>query len=777
MKKLQSTWQTPPSFSIPQWFLKIVSSYTPNSEGRHVAKILWQRGIQNKDQLISFIDTNFYHPTSPFAFGKEMKWAVERLKTAYQNQEKVTIWGDFDADGITSTSVLWEGLGQFFLPYSQLDYYIPNRITESHGLNYQGIKNLATSGTQLIVTCDTGSTNLTEIDYAKTLGIDVIVTDHHTLPDNRPPVVAIINPRYLNINHPLFHLSGVAVAYKLIEAFYQELPDIAQKSLEKLLDLVAIGLIADLVELKGDCRYLAQKGIQYLQRQQQFNTRPGVAKLLELCKRNGDRPTDISFGIGPRINAISRIYGDAKFGVNLLTSRDIKLCSKLALKAELANTRRKEIQQRVYKDVKKTLSQIDLSTVLVIVLEDAQWDSGVLGLVAGQIAQEYNRPTILLTITETNDNNQVKAIKMARGSARSNKQIDLYELLNSQQNLLHRFGGHPFAAGLSLPLKNLTLFKEGINQQLRQKINTISYLKTAIEVDLIVTVIDLGQDLFRELKLLEPCGIGNPIPKLLLKKCWFNNIWNKNIEDITRKKIQYIKTTFEIHDSSTPKGFPGVWWEHHKDELPLNKPQDIIAELYFNSYCKRYEIRLIAIRDHVTDTKIYNNNSNYNYLLDWRDKKYSQEMNTQLKILREPPNSWEELLKIYDQTTQKKFKLALAYNSPKYLNNLQIWQQLLGIAKYYSRTGKTINIVQIKTGLELSNGSMRLGLEMLSKLGFECNQINENLKFRWTKKIANDAQQKVNEFMEVIEEERFQHQFFSNISIECIQNKYIEKYQ
>ena len=121
MKKLQSTWQTPPSFSIPQWFLKIVSSYTPNSEGRHVAKILWQRGIQNKDQLISFIDTNFYHPTSPFAFGKEMKWAVERLKTAYQNQEKVTIWGDFDADGITSTSVLWEGLGQFFLPYSQLD--------------------------------------------------------------------------------------------------------------------------------------------------------------------------------------------------------------------------------------------------------------------------------------------------------------------------------------------------------------------------------------------------------------------------------------------------------------------------------------------------------------------------------------------------------------------------------------------------------------------------------------------------------------------------------
>ena len=771
MNTLQYKWQIAPSLLIPQWFLKIIKSYITNSDGKHVAQILWKRGIQNKEQLIAFIDTDAYHPTSPFVFGEEIKWAVERLKIAYQNKEKVIIWGDFDADGITSTSVLWEGLGQFFSPHLQLDYYIPNRITESHGLNCQGIEKLAASGTRLVVTCDTGSTNLIEIDYANELGIDIIITDHHTLPDKRPPVVAIINPRYFSTDHPLFNLSGVAVAYKLVEAFYETLPDVPQEPLEKLLDLVAIGLIADLVELKGDCRYLAQKGIQYLQKQQQLTTRPGVAKLLDLCKRNGDRPTDISYGIGPRINAISRIYGDATFGVELLTSRDVEYCHKLALKTELANTRRKEIQQRVYKDVKNKLSQVDLSTVGVIVLEDTQWNSGVLGLVAGQIAQEYSRPTILLTITEINNEDQAEAIKIVRGSARSVNQIDLYELVNSQHNLLLHFGGHPFAAGLSLPLKNLTLFKESINQQFRQKVNNINYLQTAIEVDLVVTIVDLGQDLFRELKLLEPCGIGNSIPKLLVKNCWFDNIWNKNIEDKTRKKVQYIRTGFEIHDSSTEKGFPGVWWEHYKDELPLNKPQDAIVELYFDSYQKRYEVRLIAIRDYVVNIETNQNTNNDCCLLDWRNQKYLWRANTQIKLLQECPSSWDELLKIYHQTQQKKLKLALAYNAPKYISSLQIWKQLLGIAKYYSRTQEVISVKQIITKLELSDYTLKLGLKTLCELGFNYNQIGEELKFIWNKKIADNAHKKVSRFLEIVEEELFQHKYFFEISFECIQEK------
>ncbi|MFM7439750.1 MAG: single-stranded-DNA-specific exonuclease RecJ, partial [Snowella sp.] len=405
--------------SIPEWFFTLIRQYVPDSEGRYAAQLLWQRGIQEPNQLASFLDPDAYQPTSPFAFGQEMKWAIKRLQQARKKGEKVTIWGDFDADGITATSVLWEGLGHFFPQYLQLNYTIPNRLRESHGLNCPGIEELVASGTRLIITCDTGSTNLSEIDFANELGVDIIITDHHTLPEERPPVISILNPRYFSETHPLFNLSGVAVAYKLIEALYLTLPDIPQQPLEELLDLVAIGLIADLVELKGDCRYLAQKGIQQLQKRETSKGRPGVTELLKLCNRTGDRPTDISFGLGPRINAVSRIQGDASFCVQLLTSRDSNQSKKLAFETELANTRRKALQKEIVKQVQKKMSQVDLSTTSVIVLEDPQWQIGVLGLVAGQIAQEYGRPTILLTTAKELEDGELFTTIMARGSARS----------------------------------------------------------------------------------------------------------------------------------------------------------------------------------------------------------------------------------------------------------------------------------------------------------------------------------------------------------------------
>ncbi|NJM71332.1 MAG: single-stranded-DNA-specific exonuclease RecJ, partial [Scytonema sp. RU_4_4] len=490
----------------PEWFIQAVKQYVSASDGHFVAQLLWQRGIRENSQLAAFVNSQAYQAASPFEFGQEMHLAMERLQKARDAGEKIAIWGDFDADGITSTAVLWDGLGQFFAQNTQLIYYIPNRLTESHGLNCQGIDKLAKQGFQLIVTCDTGSTNISEVIYAKQLGVDVIVTDHHTLPLERPPVTAIINPRYLSETHQLFHLSGVAVAYKLVEAFYQTLPNIPQQPLEDLLDLVAVGLIADLVQLSGDCRYLAQLGIGRLQedfkKTPEKRRRPGVGRLLELCQKSGDRPTDISFGLGPRINAVSRIQGDASFCVELLTSRDQKRVNELAEVTELANTRRKSLQKDVAQQVAQKLSKTDLSTTSVIVLEDAQWAVGVLGLVAGQVAQDTGRPTILLSTEvagemgqedkettgqrdkettgqgdkETrrqrdngNGNSPTPPISpspplLAWGSARSVNSVDLYQLVKDQAHLLHRFGGHTYAAGLSLPVENIPLFTQAINQ-------------------------------------------------------------------------------------------------------------------------------------------------------------------------------------------------------------------------------------------------------------------------------------------------------------------------
>lgn len=773
----QPQWLLPPLESPPEWFIQAVSSYCPNSSSKYAAQLLWQRGIQDRQRLDQFINPQASKVASPFEFGVEMHQAVKRLQQARDRREKVAIWGDFDADGITSTAVLWDGLGQFFTQNTDLFYYIPNRLTESHGLNCPGIDILAKQGTQLIVTCDTGSTNIAEIDYAKQLGIDVIITDHHTLPPDRPPVSAIINPRYLPPDHQLFHLSGVAVAYKLIEALYQKLPNVPEQPLEDLLDLVAIGLIADLVQLSGDCRYLAQLGIAKMQHDFKQpapqRRRPGVGKLLELCQKSGDRPTDISFGLGPRINAVSRIQGDASFCVELLTSRDLQRINHLAQDTELANSRRKSLQKDVAQQVTTKLQQIDLSTTSVIVLEDSQWSVGILGLVAGQVAQETGRPTILLStegIAEGVEQNISGSL--ARGSARSVNQIDLYQLVKDQAHLLHRFGGHPFAAGLSLPVENIPLFSEAINQRLRQSLSGGMTTPT-IQADLVCTVQDLGKDLFWELKLLEPCGMGNPVPKLLIQNCWFENAWHRNQQDSQGKKVQYIKTEFDIRDDSTQAKFPSVWWGHYKDELPPERC-DCIVELDYNSFKKRYEIRIVALRmaaNALSNTTCAPDIS----LLDWRNIPI-EKINAQLEetlIIQDCPRSWDDLRTWFKRSLVEKKQLVLAWTKPQFVLPNQIWLSLLGIAKYISRTGQTVTRFQLCQKLGISDQTLKQGFQALNSIGFTISSVDRGFTIAWqpqAKVISeNRCLQIIEKFLMAVQEDQFQQQYFSAVPLSTIQ--------
>lgn len=783
---IETQWQIVENLEISPAIITAILPYIEqlnlqNSEGKYIAQLLQQRGIIEPQKIAGFLDPNYYNPVSPFEFGQEMKCAVNRLLLARKKGEKIAIWGDFDADGITSTSVLWEGLGQFFKQEENLTYYIPNRLTESHGLNEMGINKLKAENISLIVTCDTGSTNLQEIEFAQTLGIDIIVTDHHTLPEDRPPVISIINPRYFASTHPLFHLSGVAVAYKLIEALYLTVPQIPHQPLENLLDLVAIGLIADLVSLEGDCRYLAQKGLQQLQKQSDILTsnRPGVTKLLKYCKATGDRPTDISFGIGPRINAVSRIHGDGHFGVELLTSKDDKRCEELASYTELANSRRKELQQNTLKNVKKKLEQLDLSTTSVIVLADSQWQGGVLGLVAGQIAQEYGRPTVLLSYSE--GKNKDEPI-FARGSARSIQSINLYDLVNSQAHLLHRFGGHPFAAGLSLPFENIELFKEGINQELRQNYQlNFESLKPTITADLTVTVAELGKDLFRELKLLEPCGMGNPPAKLLLKNCCFKNVWNKKIEDLRKSKLEYKRTFFKIWDETARRGFDGIWWGHSSEEISQNQRYDVIVELDYNKYeaeknfkkknpDEYYQVRIIDLKESFPNYQDYPLCQSQNNIIDYRREQITEKEKLTGIIVKKCPLSWYEIKQHYQQAKQLDQSLTLAYNETEKEAPEIIWQKLIGIAKYLSRTGEKTTLEKIKEKLNLSDRSVNLGLQALEKLGFQCyNQLNS---LQITKDTDPSASKNLslNQFIAVVREEQFQHEYFYHIPLTTVQN-------
>jgi single-stranded-DNA-specific exonuclease len=771
----ETQWQLESYSQIPPWFLEEIKTYPHVKNGEYLAQILWQRGINTLDKVKPFLDCQSYQPTSPFEFDRlnsEMTKAIKRFQEAIHIQEKVAIWGDFDADGVTATSVLWEGLGQFFQQNFNLKYYIPNRFRESHGLNCQGINKLAKWGVNLIVTCDTGSTNLAEIDYAKELGIDLIITDHHTLPDVRPNVISILNPRYFSPNHPLYHLSGVAVAYKLIEALNQSFPRLCQQSSEELLDLVAIGLIADLVNLTGDCRYLAQKGIQKLQQ----TKRPGVQRLLDLCKQKGDRPTDISFGIGPRINAVSRIHGNANFCIKLLTSKKPKLAHKLAEETDLANTRRKGLQAKVFQEAKKQIEYLDLSSTGVIVLVNNQWESGVLGLVANNIAQDYGRPTILLTTAKESKkekDSEHSTQEIARGSARSVNNIDLYELVLSQAKLLARFGGHPYAAGLTIPVENIPFFIQAINQCLRQKLDFNS-LKPIIKADLIVTVAELGKDLFKELKLVEPCGMGNPVPKLLIKNCWFDHIGNKNEIDRKGKQVKYIRTHFRICDRSRPSGFDGIWWGHYQDELIPQKKYDAIVELDYNAYKKDYEVRLIDVKLQQENQYLNQYLAEERRIIDNRQQNQKiEEIESSLRIMEQCPHSWHELEFEYKQALLRKQKLALAYQPKNLMSPQETWLKLVGIVKYLLRKNQQISQEKLAYELNINNNVLNLGLKAIEKLGIKSKLKEKQLKFfKEDYKINKlEAEKSLNIFFEAIKEEQFQQEYFYKVPLSALESK------
>ncbi|MEM9005081.1 MAG: single-stranded-DNA-specific exonuclease RecJ [Cyanobacteria bacterium P01_F01_bin.86] len=723
--------------------------------------LLWQRGWRDHEAIAGFLSPANYTASSPFAFGPEMDWAIARLVEAHNQGEKVAIWGDFDADGLTATAVLWEGLGQFFAAPTQLRYYVPNRFTESHGLSKAGIDGLAEWGCTLMVTCDTGSTAHAELAYAQELEIDVIVTDHHTLPTTRPPVVALINPRQLPAGHALANLSGVAVAYKLVEALYDRLPTVPQQPLETVLDLVAIGLIADLVALQGDCRYLTQIGLKQLEQQAKQGVRPGVAKLLELCKRTGDRPSDVAFGIGPRINAVSRIHGDARFGVELLTSRDRPQAEALALEAELANTRRKDLQATVMRQALEQLAALDRSTTQVIILSDPQWSPGVLGLVANQIAQEYGRPTILLQ-TETMP--QAGEMLMARGSARSVKQIDLYDLVQAQSHLLTSFGGHPYAAGLTLPVANLPLFIEGINRTLRSQLSSVDLNQSPpLTIDLEVKVADLGRDLFKALKLLEPYGMGNPTPRLLLSNVQIEGVRDFSLQDQRGRRQRYFKVVFEVRDPTTQAAFPGHWWGHRRHDLPVGR-YDIVVELDFNAFKRRYEVRLIDLRSGLVAATPATVSPAAQWIIDQRD---TPTPNAPPPAMATCPTDWSDFAVHHSTDTP----LTLSYPSPAPIAPTLVWQQWIGMAKYLARTGDRKSISEICAKLGVSDRTVQIGLQALVQLGFTVQQHEGNCSLSQppNQSATESYEQAAQRFLTAVREEQFRQRYFYEVSPAILQ--------
>ncbi len=466
---------------------------------RPIVKILINRRIDDINKIQKFIRPRMEDLSDPFIL-KGMDGAIDRLTDALRENERIMVYGDYDVDGITATALLYLVFNRLG---AQVEFYLPNRLTEGYGLTHEGILEAKNRGVSLIVTVDTGTTAVEEIEFAREQGIDCIVTDHHETGDRLPKAVALVNPKQDNCPYDLAELSGVGVAFKLAQALYRRLGQ-DERDLEEHLDLVALGTSADIVPLLGENRTLTHYGFRQIAR----TTKPGLKSLTFVSGLMGKEIAtgQVVFVLAPRINAIGRL-GDASHAIKLLTTRDETLAQEIARELDNENKRRKSIDEATLKEAMAQIKHVcDLKKDRAIVLASEGWHLGVIGIVASRLVERYHLPTVLIAI----DNGEGK------GSARSIPGFHLTEALKECEDLLLRYGGHKYAAGLTIAPHNVEAFRKRlieVSERMLSREDLIS--KLFIDSDLDLDTID---DAFMEtLELFSPFGPMNMRPVFLTR--------------------------------------------------------------------------------------------------------------------------------------------------------------------------------------------------------------------------------------------------------------------
>src|SRR5690554_908475 len=451
-----------------------------------LAKLLHRRGIRSREEIEQLLNP-LQQPEPDFSDYPPLMAALDRINSALAEGEKIAIYGDYDVDGITATTVLVTALK---LLGGDVIWHIPNRFSEGYGMHWDRVEKLAQAGANLIITCDCGISNHEEIAWAQELGMDVIITDHHTPPEELPQAQAIVNFKLLPPGHPSRDLPGVGTAYILM----RELLRRHDKKGEDLLDLVALGIIADVVPLKGHNRRLYLQGLTLLNQA----ARPGLEALLAVSNVQPGLVDEekLGFQIAPRINAAGRLE-DGSIAVNLLLAPDKERATPLARQLDQLNNLRKEISRSIMEKVSPEQGK-------PLVAYSDQWHQGVLGIAAGQYTSAQQAPAILMT-----DSQQGQGIV---GSARSVEGINIYSVLQRCQDYLDKFGGHPAAAGFSLARENLPRFTQAVQGILDAEME--NWTPPPLSVDLVVEPRDVNLDLVEELSRLAPCGEENPRPLL-----------------------------------------------------------------------------------------------------------------------------------------------------------------------------------------------------------------------------------------------------------------------
>ncbi|WP_251574555.1 single-stranded-DNA-specific exonuclease RecJ [Limosilactobacillus agrestimuris] len=453
-----------------------------------IARLLVERGITSLDTAHSYLQPSMEMIHDPHQL-HDMDKAVKRIREAMENEEQITVYGDYDADGITSTALMYEVLRD---AGANVNYYVPNRFRDGYGPNADAYQRIVEQGTKLIITVDNGVSGKAVIDPVMKQGIDVIVTDHHEMPEELPDAYAIVHPRYPGSDYPFADLSGVGVAFKVAWALMDEFP-------EDFLDLVAIGEIADVVSVTDENRPLIMAGIQELRQ----GMRPGLYALIKEAGVSEQYLTDqdIGFVIAPRLNALGRI-ADANDGVKLLTTLDEDQAGKLAKMVDQANNKRQELVNEIMAEAQQQLSQLDQAQpVFLIVGHD--WHQGVLGIVASRLMDQIGKPVI---VASSNDDQSI-----AKGSGRSVDSFNLFAALDSHRELMTSFGGHPAACGLSFDVSNLEALRNVLVEE-AQKQGFDGREKQPLEIASSINPAKINMQLYEQLVALSPFGPGNEQP-------------------------------------------------------------------------------------------------------------------------------------------------------------------------------------------------------------------------------------------------------------------------
>lgn len=533
-----------------------------------LANLLIQRGIKTESAAKRFFRPMLNELIDPFLMN-DMDVAVDRLNDAMGRKERIMVYGDYDVDGCTAVALVYKFLQQF---YSNIEYYIPDRYEEGYGVSHKGIDYAKETGVKLIIVLDCGIKAIEEIAYAKSLGIDFIICDHHVPDDEMPPAVAILNPKRADSTYPFHHLSGCGVGFKFMQAFAKN-NGIPFSRLIPLLDFCAVSIASDIVPVIGENRTLAFHGLK------QLNQSPsvGLKAIIEICGLTNRELTmsDIVFKIGPRINASGRMQ-NGKEAVELLVEKDFGRAMAEACLINEYNEQRKDIDKQMTEEansiVEKLESQKHLSS---IVLYDENWKKGVIGIVASRLTEIYFRPTVVLTLNDG----------MATGSARSVAGFDIYDAIKSCRDLLENFGGHTYAAGLSLKAENIKEFRRRFQQYVKEHIMPEQTMPM-LDIEEVIDFKDITKKMHADLKKFAPHGPCNPKPLFCTR-----NVYDYGTSKVVGRHQEHIK--LELVDSQSSNVMNGIAFGQSSAARYIKSKRsfNIVYTIEENTY-KRGEVQL-----------------------------------------------------------------------------------------------------------------------------------------------------------------------------------------